>query len=157
MKKLALLFAVAAGLTACNNNNAPVVDTAKEQQALLVVDHDFCAMEQQQGMGKAMDKFYDQDVIGISPNQPVGVGKAAIMKLVADSKMDGMNSLDWKAEKAVVSSSGDLGYVWGRYTVKTKTKEGADTTVYGAYSTIYKKTTDGWKAVVDQNNDTPKP
>ena len=93
----------------------------------------------------------------IRPNQPVSLGKAAMMKEAADSKMDSMTGLSWKAEKAVVSASGDLGYVWGYYNMKCKTKEGADTTTYGAYATVYKKTDAGWKAVLDQNNDTPKP
>lgn len=143
-------------LTACNNK--PAVDMAKEQQSLMAADQAFCSTEMQQGMRKAMEKFYDDEVVGISPNSPVSVGKAAILKEISDMKMDSSNGLRWKAEKCVVSASGDLGYCWGRYDYKGKNKEGVDTTWYGAYCTVYKKEADGsWKAVVDQNNDTPKP
>lgn len=52
----------------------------------------------------------------------------------------------------------DLGYVWGHYRFKAQTKEGVDTTYNGAYATVYKKEADGTrKAVLDQDNDTPKP
>jgi ketosteroid isomerase-like protein len=86
------------------------------------------------------------------------MGKEAALKQIAAAKMDTMTGLIWMADKGVVSASGDLGYVYGHYQIKGKTKAGADTVFYGAYSTIYKKQTDGsWKAVVDQNNDTPKP
>jgi ketosteroid isomerase-like protein len=155
MKNLSLLMLFAAALTACNTK--PAVDIAKETQALLDADKDFCAVEQKQGFKASAEKYYDDEAVAIGPNQPVSVGKAAIIKMSADNKMDSMTGLSWKAEKAVVSASGDLGYVWGYYTSKSKTKEGNDTTTYGAYGTVYKKTTTGWKAVLDQNNDTPKP
>jgi ketosteroid isomerase-like protein len=155
MKNLSLLLLFAAALTACNNK--PMVDVAKETQALLDADKDFCATEQQQGWKASAEKYYDDDAVGISPNRAVAVGKAAILKSATDDKMDSMTGLSWKAEKAVVSSSGDLGYVWGYYNIKWKTKEGNDTTSYGAYATVWKKTAGGWKAIVDENNDTPKP
>lgn len=155
MKNLSLLLLFAAALTACNNK--PACDVAKETQALLDADKDFCATEQQQGWKAAAEKYYDDAAVGIGPNHPVNIGKAALIKEATDSKMDTMTGLSWKAEKAFVSASGDLGYVWGYYNIKWKTKEGSDTTSYGAYATVYKKTDAGWKAVLDQNNDTPKP
>jgi ketosteroid isomerase-like protein len=86
------------------------------------------------------------------------VGKAAILKQIAESDKPNLNTFSWTSEKAVVSSSGDLGYIWGHYQVKAKTKAGADTTLTGAYCTIYKKTRSGaWKAVMDQNKLTPIP
>ncbi len=155
MKNLSLLLLFAAALTACNNK--PMVDMAKETQSLLDADKDFCSVEQTKGWKASAEKYYDDGVVTIGPNQPVNLGKAAVMKMSADNKMDSMMGLSWKAEKAVVSASGDLGYVWGYYNNKWKTKEGNDTTTYGAYATVYKKTDAGWKAVLDQNNDTPKP
>lgn len=158
MKTYILFMCSAMALTACNNQTAPTVDLAKEQQNLLNTDKDFSTTVGQQGMAKAVEKFYDADVVGISPNTPVSVGKAAVLKSLTDMKVDSSNTLSWAAEKGVVAASGDLGYVWGHYQFKTKTKEGVDTIYYGAYSTVYKKEADGsWKAVVDQNNDTPKP
>jgi ketosteroid isomerase-like protein len=157
MRNFNLLVICIVALTACNNQSAPAVDTAKEQQALLAADKDFCTTEQQQGWAAAATKYYDQDAVGISPNMPVAVGKATILKNSADAKMDSMKTLSWNTEKAVVSSSGDLGYTWGHYEMKGKTKDGNDTTYYGAYATVWKKVDGSWKAVVDQNNDTPKP
>ena len=152
-----LLFGVAV-LTACNNRSAPAVDLAKEQQDLLNTDKDFSNTVGKQGMVKAMEKFYDDDVIGIIPNMPVEVGKASILKNFKDMKMDSVNGLSWVAEKGVVAAAGDLGYVWGHYQLKTKTRAGVDTVYYGAYCTIYKKEPNkSWKAIVDMNNDTPKP
>ncbi len=155
MKRLNLIVVFAFVLAACNNQ--PAVDTAKEQQALLDADKDFCSTEQSQGWKVAAEKYYDENVVAISPNQPVAVGKAGLMKSMSSVGMDTVKGLHWKAEKGVVSSSGDMGYTWGFYDLKTKTKDGIDTTYYGAYATVWKKTEAGWKAVVDQNNDTPKP
>ncbi len=152
MKHLLFLIPFAAALTACNSNNAPTADVAKETQALLNADKDFCNVEQTQGWKASVEKYYDDSIIDINSTHPVTIGKAAILKQSADYSLDSMTGLSWKAEKAVVSASGDLGYVWGYYTNKFKTTAGNDTVVSGAYSTIYKKTASGWKAVLDQNN-----
>jgi len=152
MTRLMALFIFAAALTACNSKNTPAVDIAKETQALLDADKDFCHVEQTQGWKASIEKYYDDSIVDINSTHPVTIGKAAILKQSAEYKLDSMNSLTWKAEKAVVCASGELGYVWGYYNNKFKTKEGNDTTVYGAYSTVYRKTATGWKAVLDQNN-----
>ena len=152
MKHLMALILFAAVLTACNSNSAPTADVAKETQALLDADKDFCYVEQTQGWRASVEKYYDDSIIDINGTHPVTIGKAAILKQSTDYKLDSIAGLSWKAEKAVVSASGDLGYVWGYYKNKFKTAEGNDTTVAGAYSTVYKKTVNGWKAVLDQNN-----
>jgi ketosteroid isomerase-like protein len=158
MKRLIIPVAIATLLAGCNNSHTPVVDTAKEQQAILAADKDFCATEQQQGMAKALEKYYAADVVAIMPNSPVAIGKDAVLKQITAQKMDSFNKLVWSADAAVVASSGDLGYSWGHYQMKDKTKEGSDTIYYGVYATVWKKQADGsWKAVLDQNNNTPKP
>ena len=159
MKKIFLLALTVAALSACNTKTAPpAVDTAKEEQAIMDADKDFCAIEQKDGMSKGMEKYYDDNVITITTGQPVGNSKAAALKLMTDVHMDTAKNLIWTAEKAFVSASGDLGYVWGHYHYSYTNKAGVDTTGYGAYCTIYRKAADGsWKAVVDQNNETPKP
>ncbi len=61
-------------------------------------------------------------------------------------------------EKAEVSASGDLGYTFGGFAFKIKTKAGVDTTYYGDYITIWRKQPDGkWKFVFDGGTDTPHP
>jgi ketosteroid isomerase-like protein len=155
MKNILLPAAMVFLLTACTMRNPDY--RVKQEESLLQTDKAFCDMEQKDGMAKAMNAFYDDNVMGIQPGQPVMNGKVNVLKAVADAKMDSMNTLVWKADRAFVSSSGDMGYVWGHYTMKTNAM-GTDTTLYGAYVTIYKKQADGsWKAVVDQTNNTPKP
>ena len=150
-------------LAGCNNNTSPNEATTSDpaleaEQSLLTTDRDFSAMEQREGLAKAMAKYYDDAVVVITSEHPAGIGKIAILKQIAASRKPDLTTFSWTSEKAVVSSSGDLGYIWGHYDVKVKTKAGTDTTLTGAYCTIYKKTRDGsWKAVMDQNKLTPIP
>lgn len=84
-------------------------------------------------------------------------GKKAIEDYTANHP-DSAFTLEWNPLRAEVSNSGDLGYTFGGWTLKTKTKAGHDTTLYGNYITIWQKQADGsWKYVFDGGNDTPKP
>lgn len=149
-------MAVALCFAACNTK--PAVDLEKEKAAVLSADKAFNDAVAQDGLAKAMEKFYDDNVVGLIPDAPATVGKAATLKSVTEGKMDQVKTLSWKPEKAELSSSGDLGYTWGYYQLKDKTATGGDTTYYGVYSTVWKKAADGsWKAVLDHNSQAPKP
>ena len=67
-------------------------------------------------------------------------------------------SLTWVPVKADMASSGDLGYTYGHYVLKSKDKDGKLVTSYGKYTSIWKKQKDGaWKVVVDMGNSSPAP
>lgn len=63
--------------------------------------------------------------------------------------------LTWEPSFVDVSSAGDLGYTWGRYTltVPSVTKGGAPSIHMGTYVTIWKRQPSGaWKVVLDGGN-----
>ena len=87
-----------------------------------------------------------------APGAPAHRGAEAFRRAFGElSKIPGF-SLSWIADKAEVSSSGDLGYSTGTYTATF-----GDTTDKGKYVTIWRRQSDGsWKVVEDMfNSDLP--
>jgi ketosteroid isomerase-like protein len=67
-------------------------------------------------------------------------------------------SLTWAPIKAEMAASGDMGYTYGNYQLKSKDKDGRLVTRYGKYASIWKKQKDGsWKVVLDMGNSSPGP
>jgi len=67
-------------------------------------------------------------------------------------------SLAWAPVKAEMAASGDLGYTYGNYELKSRDKVGKFVTRYGKYASIWKKQKDGsWKVVLDMGNSSPAP
>jgi ketosteroid isomerase-like protein len=67
-------------------------------------------------------------------------------------------TLTWTPVKADMAASGDLGYTYGNYILKSKNKDGQIVSHYGKYMSVWKKQKDGsWKVVVDMGNSSPEP
>ena len=67
-------------------------------------------------------------------------------------------SLSWAPVKAEMAASGDMGYTYGNYVLKTKDKDGKTGARYGKYTSIWKKQQDGsWKVALDMGNSSPAP
>ena len=67
-------------------------------------------------------------------------------------------SLTWAPVKVEMAASGDMGYTYGTYELKSKDKEGKIVTHYGKYASIWKKQKDrSWKVVLDMGNSSPNP
>jgi ketosteroid isomerase-like protein len=65
-------------------------------------------------------------------------------------------SLTWTPVEAEMAASGDLGYTFGHYVLKTRDKDGKAVVEYGKYATVWKKQKDGgWKVVMDMGNSGP--
>ena len=132
------------------------VDTSKCVEELKSTEKAWCDMATSDGFAKTVDLYYTDDVVLINSGYPVDT-KAGLRKR-AEEHPEYFKGLTWANTKAEVASSGDMGYTWGRWQQKTTTKEGADTTYYGVYSTVWKKGEDGkWRAILDETNNTPKP
>lgn len=110
---------------------------------LIETDKAFNAMAQQDGMAKAFIAYADKDVILLRQgNQLPLYGKDALARDFADVKG---SPLSWEPLKAEIAASGDLGYTYGRYRVKS-----GETVKTGVYVSIWKKQADGaWKYVLD--------
>ena len=67
-------------------------------------------------------------------------------------------SLTWAPVKAEMAVSGDMGYTYGNYELRSKDKDGKMVTHYGKYASIWKRQKDGsWKVVLDMGNSSPAP
>jgi ketosteroid isomerase-like protein len=66
-------------------------------------------------------------------------------------------TLTWTPSQAEVSSSGDMGYTWGRYEYREPGSDGKPKVTTGSYVTIWKRQPDGsWKVVLDGGTQDPK-
>ena len=90
-------------------------------------------------------------------NSPVLQGKAAARAMwQAMFSMPGFGG-GWKATKAEVARSGDVGYTTGTYEINETDASGKLKTDKGKYLAVWKKQADGsWKCVADMfNTDLP--
>ena len=114
---------------------------------ILQTDKEFSKLSGREGMKKAFIEFIDDDGILLRPDHPPIVGANAIEYLTEIN--DSSFTLTWQPTSAAVSSSGDLGYSYGIYTLQLQ-----DTSLQGTYVSIWKKQKDKkWKFVLDTGNE----
>jgi ketosteroid isomerase-like protein len=131
-------------LQGCNNHKKNNVSIAKEE--IINADEAFSNMSRKQGMKKAFLEFIDNDGILLRPGRLPIVGADAIDFLSQTN--DTSYTLTWKPFAAEASSSGDLGFTYGVYSLMLP-----DTTLSGTYVSIWKKQPDGkWKFILDSGN-----
>jgi ketosteroid isomerase-like protein len=119
-------------------------------QQLIDVDKAFNDMAQVEGVGKAFIAYSADDPAMIRPGNMPLLGRAELVE--AFSKVVG-SALSWEPLKAEIAQSQDLGYTFGRYTLR----EGDEIKTHGVYVTIWKKQSDGsWKFVLDGGGPTPQ-
>ena len=101
--------------------------------------------------------FYAADAVVLAPNAPIAKDAKSIRDVWAS--MLGPNSaVSWKVSKVEVAKSGDIGYVYGTYSMSVKDPK-APVNDTGKMAEIWKKQADGsWKCIVDAfNSDLPVP
>jgi uncharacterized protein (TIGR02246 family) len=94
---------------------------------------------------------YAEDAVLIIPGEPPNAGPAAIRKTIDRLLADPALSVKFVPTKVEVSTSGDLGYTEGSYTLTlTDPQSRQPLQDQGSYVTTYRKQADGtWKAVTD--------
>ena len=91
----------------------------------------------------------DSNGVLLRPGHMPIVGADAIDYLIQQN--DSAYTLSWQPSFAEVAASGELGYTYGMYALQMKDK---DTTIFGTYTSIWKKQSDGtWKFVLDTGNE----
>jgi ketosteroid isomerase-like protein len=120
-------------------------------QQLIEVDRAFNAMAQREGTGPAFIAYSADDPVMIRPGSMPLLGRSAFVE--SFSKVTG-SALSWEPLRAEIATSQDLGYTFGRYTLR----DGDAIKAYGVYVSIWKKQQDGsWKFVLDGGGTTPEP
>jgi ketosteroid isomerase-like protein len=154
MRMLKLITAVAltlAGLN-CGWSRAARPDPA----ALLKADRAFAQATAERRL-EGFASFLEEDVTTIRPNSPVLKGKIALVERWTALLRDPASTITWKPLRAVISSSGDLGFTVGSYEVTKDNGHGRQAAGSGKYVTIWRKQPDGsWKVTFDSGvQDTP--
>jgi ketosteroid isomerase-like protein len=138
-------------LTACGSGEE---DVERLKMEVVETDRNFNKRAQEKGIAEAFIFYADEKVIKPSPGQYPVVGKFALLEFY--KKNPPSYQLSWDPLRA--EASGNLGYTFGGYTLKVKTKTGSDTTLYGNYVSIWRRKKDGtWRYVIDTGNETPGP
>jgi ketosteroid isomerase-like protein len=150
LKKGSLLFiaflVIVASFFSCDLKTENINKRASADE-ILNADKAFSDMSRQLGMKKAFLEYIDDEGILLRPNHKPIVGADAIdfLSLVNDTAY----TLTWKPSAAQIAKSGELGFSYGIYELKTK-----DTTLNGTYVSIWKKERNGsWKFILDSGNE----
>jgi hypothetical protein len=144
-RTITLLSVAAALLAGCSQSGA---DKAKAE--LIAADKAFSAQSAKEGTQAAFIEVAASDVKLLSQKSLTGL--AAIEADYKDPEPG--TTLTWEPAYADVSSSGDLGYTWGRYTyvIPRKPKALGMRVKQGTYVTIWRRESGAWKVVLDGGN-----
>lgn len=151
MRTLPLFLLVSVVASSC----ARTVNVEQEKAALLAVDQEWSTAT------KDLDKFvgyFAPEGTMAFHGMPIIKGQTAIRETVgAMMKAPGFN-IAWKATRAEVAASGDLGYTVGTYEITMHNAAGVPATDKGKYVTTWKKIDGAWKVLDDiGNSDAPTP
>ena len=149
MNKFLLCFtALLLLMGSCQNRNG-AKQAVPDKKELMEVDRAFSKLSEEKGMKNAFIEYADSNAVLLRPNEMPIIGANAIDYLIQLNDTD--FTLSWEPNSGAISSSGDLGYTFGIYVMKPKSK---DTTIYGTYTSIWKKQKDGkWKFILDSGNE----
>lgn len=140
--KIFFCFFITLSLQSCGSSNSKV----NEAEVILQADKKFCQYSVKKGFFKAFLKYADDDIVKLGEERFPVIGKKELSK-VFDGR-SGTKELIWEPVDGKLAESGELGYTWGNWHFNDKDK---DTTYYGNYFTVWKKSPDGnWKVLLDE-------
>jgi ketosteroid isomerase-like protein len=126
------------------------------REALMTTSRDWAAATATGDLERAL-AYWTDDAIVLPPDQPAAVGKAAIRAYIQQAASMPGFSITWEPELAVVSETGDMGYMVERNRVTFIDGTGALQTRHGKGVTVWRRQTDGtWRCVVDTWNGNPR-
>lgn len=109
----------------------------------------FSAMAKTEGISKAFITYAAEDAVLLRNNKLIE-GKEELKASYEGNNTLKKVSLTWAPDFVDVSSSGDLGYTYGRYVYTATDSVGNTQTNEGIFHTVWKRQSDGtWKFVWD--------
>ncbi len=150
MKLYSLYFLSFVFLIGCAgpNNEAPASDPTAHL-SLIKADKAFSVRCETNGMKDAFIDYLDSNGVLIRSNHLPIVGANAIDYLIQQD--DSGYKLSWNPQHAEVSESGELGYTYGIYALRSTM---GDSIVFGSYANVWKKQSDGnWKLLLQSQHE----
>lgn len=133
--------------TSCSPDVKHDIDSWKKE--IIDTEHAFAAMAKTDGIPKAFLTFAADDAIMLRNNNLIN-GKEEMKNFFQARLISGTVSLTWTPDFVDVSSSGDLGYTFGKYVYTATDSLGKSTSNEGIFHTVWKRQADGsWKFVWD--------
>jgi ketosteroid isomerase-like protein len=139
---LLLLFSMA---SCCKRQKA-----TDDGQKIMETERHYSTLSSEKGMNAAFIAMFDSNGVLLRNNHMPIEGISAIKDLLL-SEEDSTFSLTWEPLKAIIAQSGELGYSYGTYIIKSRTT--GQQISEGTYATVWKKNANGeWKAMLDTGN-----
>ena len=125
-------------------------DQKKWKNEITETEQEFSEMASKEGISKAFLAYAaDEAVLLRNNNLIIGI-KAIEENFNNKSSVSRKVTLSWKPDFVDVSSSGDMGYTYGKYTYTTTDSLGISKVNKGFFHTVWKRQADGkWKFVWD--------
>lgn len=124
--------------------------TTTTVEDIMDADREFSIRSAEAGMKRAFLEFADDSAVLLRPNVLPIIGKEAIEQSHMNLSDSGF-TLTWMPVAGDISTSGDLGYTYGFYSMVIKSDSNV---LKGTYLSIWKKQEDGsWKYVLDTGNE----
>ena len=131
--------------------NTPMEKSKLEtwKQEIRDTEKAFSDLAQKDGVAKAFEAYCANDVVMMRNNKLVK-GKDGLKAYFSHQTSSTHFKLSWKPDFVDVSSSGDLGYTYGKYQLTYKDSTGAQVQNTGIFHTVWKRQPDqSWKFVWD--------
>jgi ketosteroid isomerase-like protein len=152
-----IFVAAALAFAACKGSDKSVADdqSAKAVDEIMAADRAFNDMARDKGEQAAFLAYMDPvQGMEMQPNAEPAKGSEQIKQAHTDTTVP--SPLVWEPAEAYAAKSGDFGMSWGHWHW-TGTANGAPVALTGKYVTVWHKTKDGWKGLMDTGvSDKPK-
>ncbi|MCG9970950.1 YybH family protein [Christiangramia crocea] len=148
MKRTPLYLILVILLTSCDSKEKET-DIEKWKNEIMETEAAFAEMAHNEGIPKAF-LYYAAEDVAVLRNDTLILGREALKKSYKNLQKNENVSLTWKPDFVDVSSSGDLGYTYGKYVYMMTDSLGNLNTSEGIFHTVWKRQPDGqWKFVWD--------
>lgn len=140
------LFLVGSCLS-CTQKDTKEIEAWKKE--IIETERAFAEMAKSEGIPKAFLTFAADDAVVLRGKDLIK-GKNALRASYENRTSSGEVTLVWSPDFVDVSSSGDLGYTYGKYTYTLIDSLGNVQSNQGIFHTVWKRQEDGtWKFVWD--------
>lgn len=124
-------------------------DVAKGRSDLLSTERDFSKASVKRGAVEAFLAYAASDVRVLRNQKQPFIGRKAAAAAWTPLSIE----FSWTTQSADVSTSGDLGYSYGLYEMRDKTKNSVTQT--GNYMRVWKRVNGAWKLILDVTDPHP--